>query len=146
MLYEKKRSVKRGVNQMRTGAFVIAASILSLIFSAPLSARSDARLWQTGRLLSVGFDGYGPNPDNQSRLTPRRAAVWWTYCICAGDRAYTAVSTRSLVRAGLTVNAAIRFSADREKVYLIAPNGERHTLRILRQEKGKSCREPSKFK
>ncbi len=114
--------------------FLVAACFF--VFSAQGYAQGQSGRWQTGRLVSVQVDGQGPD----LKAKPRGPAVWWTYGVCARDRTYYAVLRQSPSSAGLTVGAMVKFSADRSLLYLINSAGERHVLRIVRQDNGKPCR------
>lgn len=123
----------------RCGKLFPTAAILAISLAASLPAQVNLRHLQTGRVVAVKISGNGPNPQAKSQ-TQRRGDLWWTYSICAKDRTYVAVSRESPARAGLTTDSLVRFSVDKNQIYTLDPQGKRHILRILRQDKTKGCR------
>jgi hypothetical protein len=124
---------------MRTGKFLTAAILIALMFAATLTAAGEARRYQTGRLIAVEISGQGTSPDSKTKLLPTRRDLWWTYCICAEDRTYMAVLRKSPAKTGLTVDSLVKFSADKNRIYVFNPQGQRHAMKILRQDREKTC-------
>jgi hypothetical protein len=115
---------------------LVAASLFVLTLATPISSQAQLKQWQAGRLLSIEINGQGP--DAKSRT--KDPAIWWTYCVCAQDRTYYAVMRKSPETAGLTVPIGVKFSTDRNQLYLLNAKGERQVLRIVRQDKRNTCR------
>ena len=101
-------------------------------------------VWQSGRIVSADLYGQG---ETQVKATSKTKSVhkkkdfWWAYCIGAGNHSYSAVLRKSPNKSGLRVNESVRFSASRDRLYVISPQGIRYELRVLRQDDGACCRE-----
>ena len=112
--------------------YVLAAPLLSLLLAAPLCPEASARPWQTGRLVAVEINGQ----HSLSRSGRSRRDIWWTYTLSTRDQTYFAVSRESPSRIGVAVNSPVRLSAEKDRIYLLDPQGKQHILRIIRQDKG----------
>ena len=120
----------------RLPAYFLVFLSLSL-FAAPLAA-GVSRQWQTGQVTAAEISGHGSNSQTSSNSRSRsRSAfrttrdIWWTYRIKSKGRIYSAVLRESPARSGLAVNSSIRFSAEKDRIYVVGSKGGRRTLRIL---------------
>ena len=113
-----------------------AAFCLVFLTSALLCAQAGNRNLKSGRLLSTEITAYGANDKGKGS----RADLWWTYCICAEDRTYFAVSRENPAKAGLTVNSELKFTATSDRMTVVDSKGKQHVMRITRQDKEKTCR------
>jgi hypothetical protein len=121
--------------------------VLLLVFLAvppTLEAKTAKPVWHSGRIISVDLYGQG---ETQVKATGKKKSIhknkdfWWAYCIGAGNRTYSAVLRKSPNKSGLRVNESVRFSASRDRLYVLSPQGQRYELRVLRQDDGACCRE-----
>jgi hypothetical protein len=121
------------------------ALILSILAAAlTVEAKASKTVWQNGRIVSVDLYGQGETQvkaTSKTKSAHRKKDFWWTYCIGAGNRSYSAVLRKSPHKSGLRVNESVRFSASRDRLYVISPQGIRYELRVLRQDDGACCRE-----
>ncbi len=125
------------------------ASRLALILpilavALTVEAKASKTVWQNGRIVSVDLYGQGETQvkaTSKTKSAHRKKDFWWTYCIGAGNRSYSAVLRKSPRKSGLRVNESVRFSASRDRLYVISPQGIRYELRVLRQDDGACCRE-----
>jgi hypothetical protein len=124
----------------KPGKPLATSGVLAILLAASLSAQVNLRHLQTGRVVAVEISGNGPNPQAKSITQQQRGDLWWTYSICARDRTYLAVSRESPAKAGLTINSSVRFSVDKNQIYALDPQGKRHVLKILGQDRTKGCR------
>jgi hypothetical protein len=131
-------SLKRNMKPKAAG-FVTAAWLLVFFsFGESLPAEVEALQWQTGRVLAAGLSGHGANPASMNNRA-RKGDIWWTYCVSARELTYSVVSRESPAKTGLAVDSEIRFFIDKTRMQVRGHEGERHTLRILRQSKAKTC-------
>ncbi len=121
------------------------ALILPVLAIALTSEAKTAKpVWQSGRIVSADLYGQG---ETQVKATSKTGSVhkkkdfWWAYCIGTGNRSYSAVLRKSPNKSGLRVNESVRFSASRDRLNVISPQGIRYELRLLRQDEGACCRE-----
>ncbi len=129
--------VDRVSNPRHPCMFVLLGVLCALAVSFVLS-RSDTRPVLSGRVLAAGISGHGENPAGKTSRA-RKGDLWWSYCIFSQGQVYSAVSRESPASTGLTTNAKVRFSVDKNQIYFLGPDGKRHTLRILRQLKADAC-------
>ncbi len=133
----RRGTLGRGMNPRRLCLFILSGILCA--FAASFGpARSDTRPVQSGRVLAAGMSGHGKNPAGKTSRA-RKGDLWWNYCISSQGQVYSAVSRESPAKSGLTTDARVRFSIDRNQIYVFGPNGRRHTLRILRQLKADAC-------
>ncbi len=126
---------------MKTGGrrSLALAPLLSLVFVAPLCAETNDLHWLSGRVLSASLAGHGSKNVRSKDKNAGKQDIWWTYCISGGRAAYTAVSRTSPVRGGMTVHSPVRFSVDKNRIYVLNSKGERLTLRRVSQDTAKDC-------
>ncbi len=127
---------------MKTGVcrFLALAPILSLVLSTPLCAGTEDVQWLSGRVVSASLAGHGPKNVRSKDKNAGKPDIWWTYCISGGRATYTAVSRTSPIKCGMTVRSPVRFSVDRNRIYVLNGKGERLTLRRVSQDAAKDCR------
>ncbi len=123
----------------RIGLPLCAFCISALFPSDPFTLGKEKIQWQTGRLVSADLSGHGGKPESAGAQRRGRGDIWWVYCVSSGDKAYSVVSRMSPDKAGLTVNRTVRFSVDRDRIQILNPKGERHTMRIVRQGDESIC-------
>jgi hypothetical protein len=122
----------------------VAAVIALLGAALTLEAGTARTVWHSGKIISVDLYGQG---ETQSKATGKKQSVhrrkdfWWSYCIATGKRSYSAVLRKSPSKSGLRVNESVRFSASRDRLYVINPGGKRYEMRVLRQDEGDCCRD-----
>ncbi len=132
-----RENIGRGMKRRLLCLFVLSGVLWALAASTG-TARSDTSPVQSGRVLAAGISGHGRNPAGKTSRA-RKGDLWWNYCISSQGQVYSAVSRESPAKSGLTTDARVRFSIDRNQIYVFGPNGRRHTLRILRQSKADAC-------
>jgi hypothetical protein len=109
-----------------------------------LEAKTAKTVWQSGKIVAVDLYGRG---ETNVKATGKKKSIhknkdfWWAYCIGAGNRSYSAALRKSPHKSGLRVNESVRFSASRDRLYVLSPQGQRYELRVLRQDDGACCRE-----
>lgn len=124
----------------RIGLAISAVCIVALVSSNQLSHSREKVQWQTGKIVSANLSGHGENPESSGKRKGGRGDIWWAYCVSSGGKAYSAVSRMSPDKSGLTVDRTVRFSVDRDRIRILNPRGERHTMRIVRQGNESICR------
>jgi hypothetical protein len=123
---------------------LVAAVIALLGFSLALEAGTARTIWQSGKIISVDLYGQGEiqvKATGKKQSVHKRKDFWWSYCIATGKRSYSAVLRKSPSKSGLRVNESVRFSASRDRLYVISPEGKRYEMRVLRQDEGDCCRD-----
>lgn len=122
----------------------LATLLVILAAALTLQAETAKTAWQIGKIVSVDLFGHG---ETQVKSTEKEKSArknkdfWWSYCIGAGSRSYAAVLRKSPNKSGLRVNESVRFSASRDRLYVLSPQGKRYELRVLRQDEGECCRD-----
>ncbi len=121
-----------------------ALILVTLAVALTLEAKTGKTVWRSGKIVSVDLYGQGEiqvKATSKTKSVHKKKDFWWSYCIGAGNRSYSAVLRESPNRSGLRVNESVRFSASRDRLYVISPQGIRYELRVLRQDEGACCRE-----
>jgi hypothetical protein len=122
----------------------LALLLTILAIALTVEAKATRTVWHSGRIVSVDLYGQGETQvkaTSKTKPAHRKKDFWWAYCIGAGNRSYSAVLRKSPHKSGLRVNESVRFSASRDRLYVISPQGTRYELRVVRQDAGACCRE-----
>jgi len=122
----------------RIAAAVILASAFSLALTAQPGKKSGTRRWYSGSVISASLTGYGATLNDPKRKP--KNDVWWTYCVSGEGQTHTAVSRTNPSKTGLTVNSLIKFSTDKDRLYVLNNLGERYSLRRLSLDSQTGCR------
>ena len=123
--------------------FHLALLLVILAAALTLEAKTAKTVWQSGKVVSVDLYGQGETQvksTGKTKTVQKKKDFWWSYCIGAGSRSYSAVLRKSPSKSGLRVNESVRFSASRDRLYVLNPQGTRYELRVLRQDEGGCCR------
>ena len=123
----------------------LVATVTALLgFSLALEAGTARTIWQSGKIISVDLYGQGEiqvKATGKKQSVHKRKDFWWSYCIATGKRSYSAVLRKSPSKSGLRVNESVRFSASRDRLYVISPEGKCYEMRVLREGAGDCCRD-----
>lgn len=111
----------------------------ALAFAANPRSYGAALQWQKGRVLAAELNGHGANPNAKSTAA-RSSDIWWTYCVAIGDSTYSAVLRENPAKSGMAINSAVRAALQKDFLYVLNPEGNQLTLRVVRRGKGSACR------
>lgn len=81
----------------------------------------------------------GLNPKIRDAGGRPGADIWWAYTVCTQDRTYVALSRTAPAKSGLAAGRKFSFSVRSNRIYFRNGDGQEEFLRIIRQDKGKSC-------
>ena len=123
-----------------TSRFLVLAPYLSLTLVAPVFSGANDVRWHPGRVISASLTGHGSKAVKGKNKNAGKQDIWWTYCISGGREAYTAVSRTSPAKGGMTVTSPVKFSVDKNRIYVLNSKGERYSLRRVSQDTAKDCR------
>ncbi len=130
---DRYRTMKKGIP-----AFLILAFAFASAIAAPRGDKPGARRWYSGSVISVSLTGYGSAPNDPKHKG--KNDTWWTYCVSGEGQTHTAVSRTSPTKADLTVDSPIKFSTDKDRLYILNRRDERYTLRRLSLDGESVCR------
>jgi len=122
----------------RTIAGLVLAAAFSAVVAAPPAEKAGRRHWYSGSVISASLTAYGATP-TETKRKPKND-VWWTYCVSGEGQTHSGVSRTNPSKAGLTVNSLIKFSTDKDRLYVLNNSGVRLTLRRLSLDSQSGCR------
>lgn len=115
-----------------------------LVAALTLEAKTTKTVWQNGKIVSVDLYGRGEiqaKSTGKTKSAHKNKDFWWTYCVGTGNRSYSAVLRKSPSKSGLRVNESVKFSASRNRLYVVNPQGKQYELRVLREDESDCCRD-----
>jgi hypothetical protein len=116
------------------------AGILILVCAFVVaSAESKSRPWTTGRLVSTQLSGQGSTSAGKGSRIGNRSDIWWTCCISAGDKIYSATTRENPAKIGITPGNPVRIAIEKKLLYILESPNRIHILRIFRSGTGSKC-------
>jgi hypothetical protein len=118
------------------------ACAVGLLFasSAFLIAGTDSSSWKKGLVISADMNGHGPTQDANEKRDRGQQDIWWNYLITAECFSYSVVSRRSPSEAGLQPNNPVKFSENKNRIYVRDRDGRLLSLRIFSKHRSPKCR------
>ena len=114
--------------------------VLVLLISDPeaaFGAKAGKTTWTNGTIMDVSLYGQGAKSGGKAgkgKKSYKRKDLWWAYHISSGERTYVAVLRKAPSKSGLLLNAPVRYTVSRGRLYILSPQGKRLELKVLRQD------------